>query len=581
MSLQITLTNGNLLTAVPDTQLVSTYGGVDLIGTNYADYGTVLNDNIVHMVEHFADSVPPTNPLVGQIWYDTVRDNINFWDGTAFKSISVIYSSNTAPIDPQLGDEWFDIINGQLFIWNGYEWILVGPPGNFGGGKEGWVIARTLSGTYYLELYANNQLLAIVSAVALPNSGITGFANIRPGFNYVTSPDSPSGIVTGGLYNITELTVGGQDQIALTTDDSGFNTGDLIMNGNLVLVACSDGYESGEPDSSFATNQLFSGNIFGSIYANCVVANTYIGLPTANAIPGSEWQVLYSTGGGLGGWDASANLTVNDSIGLVTASNLTVTGSETVDGTLTVNGNIYVGGFLNGNSTGSYTKYTTAIISNLSVTSYATVYGPLTVTGASTLEGTVSVSSNINLGSSTWINNLGNFSNSVNIAGNLTVQGSALVDNNLQIDGQLNVEGAATFNYGASAFTLPNSRGASYGSALLTNALGGTMWGGANIASYGNNSLTTNGYQVFPGGLILQWGVGAAPSGEGVSTTVYFPVNFHTTCLNVSLTSAYSSSTGTMIVSLDTMDFEKFTWWNGAGAYSDGIREVYWIAIGF
>ena len=103
MSYTITLTNGNILTTVPDTQLVSTYGGIGLIGKDYVGFGTIYDNNLVHIVENFANNIPPSNPLLGQIWYDTVSGAINFWNGTQFKAISVITSSNTAPLDPQAG----------------------------------------------------------------------------------------------------------------------------------------------------------------------------------------------------------------------------------------------------------------------------------------------------------------------------------------------------------------------------------------------------------------------------------------------------------------------------------------------
>jgi hypothetical protein len=67
MSYQVQLTNGNVIAVVPDTQLVSTYGGLNLIGKFYPGFGTVFNDNLVHMTEHFASifgTEHNSNPLV-------------------------------------------------------------------------------------------------------------------------------------------------------------------------------------------------------------------------------------------------------------------------------------------------------------------------------------------------------------------------------------------------------------------------------------------------------------------------------------------------------------------------------------
>jgi hypothetical protein len=42
-----------------------------LPGRNYAGYGQSLDTNFVHAMENFADTVPPANPLRGQLWFNT------------------------------------------------------------------------------------------------------------------------------------------------------------------------------------------------------------------------------------------------------------------------------------------------------------------------------------------------------------------------------------------------------------------------------------------------------------------------------------------------------------------------------
>jgi hypothetical protein len=42
-----------------------------LPGRNYAGYGQSLDTNFVHAMENFAAANPPTNPLRGQLWYNT------------------------------------------------------------------------------------------------------------------------------------------------------------------------------------------------------------------------------------------------------------------------------------------------------------------------------------------------------------------------------------------------------------------------------------------------------------------------------------------------------------------------------
>jgi len=98
----------------------------------------------------------------------------------------------------------------------------------------------------------------------------------------------------------------------------------------------------------------------------------------------------------------------------------------------------------------------------------------------------------------------------------------------------------------------------------------------------GNQSLTTNGYQKLPGGLILQWGryVGTL---DDTNTTINLPIPFPNALLNVTC-SPYGNSnvTGATTVSCHvnlTGSLNSFTLYgNGIGDNPDGY---YWQAIGY
>ena len=75
MAYTIIKSNGQVLTTIADGTINTTSTSLGLPGRNYAGYGQALDTNFVHLVENFADSTPPPNPLKGQLWYDT-NDNI-------------------------------------------------------------------------------------------------------------------------------------------------------------------------------------------------------------------------------------------------------------------------------------------------------------------------------------------------------------------------------------------------------------------------------------------------------------------------------------------------------------------------
>lgn len=44
---------------------------VNLVGKNYIGYGELIATNFLHLLENSASPIPPSNPVEGQLWYDT------------------------------------------------------------------------------------------------------------------------------------------------------------------------------------------------------------------------------------------------------------------------------------------------------------------------------------------------------------------------------------------------------------------------------------------------------------------------------------------------------------------------------
>ena len=76
MAYTIVKSDGTVLTTIADGTINTTSTSLGLPGRNYAGYGQALDTNFVHTVENFADTVPPPNPLRGQLWYNTNNSTI-------------------------------------------------------------------------------------------------------------------------------------------------------------------------------------------------------------------------------------------------------------------------------------------------------------------------------------------------------------------------------------------------------------------------------------------------------------------------------------------------------------------------
>ena len=85
MAYTIVKTNGAVLTTIADGTINTSSSSLALPGRNYAGYGQYLDTNFVHMMENFANSSPPANPLQGQLWYNTNTNTLNVCpsDGTS------------------------------------------------------------------------------------------------------------------------------------------------------------------------------------------------------------------------------------------------------------------------------------------------------------------------------------------------------------------------------------------------------------------------------------------------------------------------------------------------------------------
>jgi len=126
MSYRVDRYNGSFLTSVaPGT--VNNTTDLRFVGQNYSGYGEVQNENFLHLLENFSDTLPPAKPISGQIWYDSGVKKLKFYDGTKFKVASGPEVSSIPPQGLSQGDMWYDTGTNQLSIWNGSNFVLIGP----------------------------------------------------------------------------------------------------------------------------------------------------------------------------------------------------------------------------------------------------------------------------------------------------------------------------------------------------------------------------------------------------------------------------------------------------------------------
>jgi len=108
------LTVANVLEGTVNTQT-----SLNLIGQNYKNYGQLIAENFVHILENFSRDTAPTNPMVGQLWFKPTDGYLYMLDADnsgnqKWKQLANITVAITDPTTdssgytPREGDLWFD-----------------------------------------------------------------------------------------------------------------------------------------------------------------------------------------------------------------------------------------------------------------------------------------------------------------------------------------------------------------------------------------------------------------------------------------------------------------------------------------
>ena len=126
MAYQINKTDGTLLVQLVDGSIDTATTDITLIGRNYSGFGESINENFVKMLENFANTSAPSNPLTGQLWWDKSEARLKVWNGTQFTSAGGPIVSSSQP-QMVAGDLWIDNLNNQLYFFDGSTIELAGP----------------------------------------------------------------------------------------------------------------------------------------------------------------------------------------------------------------------------------------------------------------------------------------------------------------------------------------------------------------------------------------------------------------------------------------------------------------------
>ena len=339
MSYKLNKSDGELLVELADGIIDTTTTDLTLIGKNYSGFGESVNENFIKMIENFAGTAVPGNPLTGQLWYDSGEARLKLYDGTTFRTAGGPIVSNTRP-NMVAGDIWIDNANNKMYFFDGTDLVLVGPEYDAGQGQTGFEVASVIDISarerVVLKIWIGGTLFGVITKEEFRLSGdnkISGFPDdaddlviparqlYRQGFNLVDTYFVYRGTSEKTLSLIDSNGVAFTSADFLPTGANGETTGSIKIKN-------SAGLSVGIADTEYATLKI----VGTTTTLETQQSGTDIALRTRQGNSFSNALKIVSSTSKIGIFVDDPQYTLDVS------GTLHTTGSATIDGDLTVNG---------------------------------------------------------------------------------------------------------------------------------------------------------------------------------------------------------------------------------------------------
>lgn len=271
-------------------------------GRNVTGYGQIIAENFLSLLENFASTNQPVNPIEGQLWYDSTggTQTLKIWDNTAWKAASGIQKGVSQPSveSSKIGELWVDTTNQQLRIFTGTRWILVGPVESSVGGLRYGPVIEKISDSDNLDRFILTFYIADIPVIVFskdsftPKTLITGFNIIKSGIN-ISAPATSGEIANfvGGFLPVLNGTARNAEALSIAgveVQAGKFLRSDVINTTNFeIKIKNNNGISIGADETFKLATTSTSSNIYNSAAGSSIDLQT-----NRNGIPATILRVV-------------------------------------------------------------------------------------------------------------------------------------------------------------------------------------------------------------------------------------------------------------------------------------------------
>jgi len=411
MPFTVTKADGTNLITIQDGTVDNTTA-LTLPGPNFVGYGSILNENLVHLLENFAGNTSPAGiSLQGQIYFDKANQILKVYTNQGYVPVSGVTNSGIQPAISKDGDIWFNTTTNQMSIWDNGQFKPVGPIYTKAQGISGVIpvsvddaLISGLSHNILKFQYGNLVIATLSTDTSFVPSGLgTGFPRVNPGITI-------NNTIAGATIN-TDVTGNLTGNVVATTVRATTITGNVVastitglLTGNVVgnITGNSSGTHSGNvvaPNVQAATVSTVNAQITGGTVSG-LASLSATNIQAANFNSAN----ITVTGGtaGLASLSATAVQATNFNSGNVTVTGGSVTGLATLSATQSVLTNLnstttQITNFSSGNAqiTGGNLNITNSVVVNEAATNFSTANAQITGGSATNLATLTATNGNI------------------------------------------------------------------------------------------------------------------------------------------------------------------------------------------